>query len=93
MCCPRRLIPLTLAPALFVIAQGRVPDPVRPNKPKRRSLEQSKVYGRAKQGEGLAHAPQNLEIPKGFQQSIFKSQVREEGLRVWDQLVHNSLIG
>ena len=29
----------------------------------------------------------------GFQQSIFKSQVREGGCRVCDHLMHNSLIG
>ena len=33
------------------------------------------------------------ELPKGFQQSIFKGQVREERPRVGDQLVHSSVIG
>ena len=37
--------------------------------------------------------PQNPELPKGIQQSMFKGQVREGGHRVRDQLLHNSLIG
>ena len=65
---------------------------VRPNKPKRQSLEQRKVYCRA-MTEGVAHAPQNPEIPEGFQQRIFEGQVKERGHRVCDQLVHSSLMG
>ena len=33
------------------------------------------------------------ELPDGFQESIFKGQVREGGRRVCDLLVHDSLIG
>ena len=35
----------------------------------------------------------NPDLPKGFQQSIFKGQVRDGRPRVCDQLVHNSLTG
>ena len=41
----------------------------------------------------VAYTLKRPELPEGFWQSIFKSQVREEGRRVCDQLVHNSLIG
>ena len=41
----------------------------------------------------MAHSLKSPELPKGFQQSIFKGQVREEGRRVCDQLVQGSLIG
>ena len=41
----------------------------------------------------MAHALKKPELPEEFQQSIFKSQVREPGRRVCDQHVHNSLIG
>ena len=34
-----------------------------------------------------------LELPDGFQESIFKGKMREGPPRVCDQLVHNSLIG
>ena len=34
-----------------------------------------------------------LKTPNGFQENIFKGQVREESCRVCDQLVHSSLIG
>ena len=55
-------------------------------------LEEREVYCRAVQGEwGLM--PPNPELPEGFQQSIFKGKVREEGCRVCSQLVHSSLIG
>ena len=62
------------------------------NKPKRWSLEQRKVYCRARKGDGWLKN-QTPELPKGFQKIIFKSQVREGGLRVRGQLVHKSLIG
>ena len=65
---------------------------VRPNKTKCQSLEQRKVYCRAKQGERVACA-QNPKLPEGFQQSIFRSQVRAGAHRVGDQFMHNSLIG
>ena len=39
----------------------------------------------------LAHAPQNPELSEGFQQSIFKGQVREGDGRVCDRFMHNSL--
>ena len=35
----------------------------------------------------------NPQLPEGFQQSIFKGQVREGGCRVCDRLVLNSLTG
>ena len=47
----------------------------------------------------VPHALKSPELPEGFRQSIFKSQVRTGGgwggvgHRVSDQLVHNSLIG
>ena len=37
--------------------------------------------------------PKNLWAPQRFQQSTFKSRVRDAGHRVCDQTVHNSLIG
>ena len=37
--------------------------------------------------------PQNPRLPEGFQQSIYKSQVREGSRRECDQLMHNSLTG
>ena len=46
---------------------------VRPNKPKRRSLEQRKFYCRATQGDGWL-MPQT---PRGFQQGTFKGMVQE----------------
>ena len=64
---------------------------VRPNKLNHQSLEQRKIYCKASKETG-GSCPQNSELPRGFQQSIFKGQVREGGLRVCDQLVHNSLI-
>lgn len=39
----------------------------------------------------VAPALKSPKLPKEFQQSIFKSQVREGGCRVPDQMVHNSL--
>ena len=40
----------------------------------------------------VAHALKIPELPEGFlRQSIFKSQVSGVGLRVCDQLMHNSL--
>ena len=38
-------------------------------------LEQRKVYCKAMQGDEVAHALKSLELPEGFWQSIFKSQV------------------
>ena len=40
----------------------------------------------------MARALKSLELPERFWQSIFKSQQREEGRRVHDQLVYRSLI-
>ena len=65
---------------------------VGPNKLKRWSLEQRKVCCKAMQGDEVAHALKSLELPKRFQQSIFKSQVREGDCRVCDQILHNSMI-
>ena len=64
---------------------------VRPNKLKRRSLEQRKVYFKAMQGDEVAHALKSLELSEGFRQSIFKDR-ESGGGRVRDQLAHNFLI-
>ena len=40
----------------------------------------------------MAHALKTLQFPAGLWQNTFKSQVRDGGWRVYDQLVHNSLI-
>ena len=53
---------------------------VRPNRPKPRSLEQRKVYCKAMQGNEVAYALKCLEVPEGFWQSIFKSQVKGRGI-------------
>ena len=37
--------------------------------------------------------PPDPELPEGFQQIMFKGQVRDEGRRVCDHLMHMSLIG
>ena len=57
------------------------------------SLKQRKVYCRAMKGEWVDLASQNPDPLEGFQQSIFKDQVREGGHEVCDELIHNSLIG
>ena len=41
---------------------------------------------------GIMNA-QKLALSDGFQENIFKGQVRDEVTGVCDQLVHNSLIG
>ena len=41
----------------------------------------------------MAHAPKTPQTPKGFQQSIFRGQVRGAGRRACEQLVHSSLVG
>lgn len=41
----------------------------------------------------VAPALKSPELPEGFQQSVFKSQVRERGCRVLDQFMQSSLIG
>ena len=41
----------------------------------------------------VAPALKSPELPKGFQQSTFQSQVEEGARGICDQLVHNSLIG
>ena len=41
----------------------------------------------------VASTLRTSELPKGFQQSTFKSRVRDAGHRVCDQTVHNSQIG
>ena len=41
----------------------------------------------------VAPALKSPELPKGFQQSTFQSQVEEGAHGICDQLVHNSLIG
>ena len=53
---------------------------VRPNKLKCQSLQQRKVYCKAMKGDEVAHALKSLELPEGFQQSIFKGQVIGAGL-------------
>ena len=41
----------------------------------------------------VVHALKSSELPEGFWQSPFKSQVREVGWKVCDQVVHNFLTG
>ena len=53
--------------------------------------EKGLLQGQARRIGGLC--PKNPKLPKGFQQSIFKDQVREGYPRVWDQFMYNSLIG
>lgn len=36
---------------------------------------------------------QEAQIPQEIQQSIFKDKMREESLRVYDQLMHNFVTG
>ena len=66
---------------------------VRPNKLKLRSVEQRTIYFRAVQGEWVARAQKNPDLPEEFLQSIFKGKVREGCPRVCDQLRHYSLTG
>ena len=63
-----------------------------PNKLKRLSLEQRKVFCRAEKGEQVARGQKDADHHEGFWQSIFKGKVGEGYPRVSDQLVHNSLI-
>ena len=51
------------------------------------------VYCRRQTGSPRQLTFKKPDLPSGFQQSIFKGQVREGRLRVCDQLMHNSLIG
>lgn len=78
-----------------MLAQVCVPKgSVSPNKQKGWHLEQRKIHCRAVQGDRWLTLPSKYpEIPEGFQQGTFKSQMREEGLRGWDELMHCSLIG
>ena len=66
---------------------------VRPNKLKPREFGAEKDLLQGNARRWAAHAFKNPELPEGFQQSIFKSQVLEWCCRVCNQLVHNSLIG
>ena len=50
---------------------------VRPNKLKSQSLEERKFYCRAMHGDGWLVPKKNPELLEGFQQSIFKDNVRE----------------
>ena len=61
----------------FTVKSSYAQHRVRPNKLKRWSLEQRKVYCRAMQGDEAPHALKSLKLPEGFRQSIFKGQVRE----------------
>ena len=60
---------------------------VRPNNTKTAEYgaEKGLLQGHARRrgGGGVAHAPKNPKLPKGFQQSIFKGQVREGRGRLW----------
>ena len=40
----------------------------------------------------MSHALKSPELPEGFWQRIFKSQVKEVGCRICNRLVHNSVI-
>ena len=62
--------------AATLLTQYQFLDTVRPNKWKRRSLEQRKVYCRAMQGDWWL-MPQSPELLEGLQKSTFKGQVRE----------------
>ena len=53
--------------------------------------EKGLLQGHAKRW--VAPALKSPELPKGFQQSTFQSQVKEGAHRICDQLVHNSLTG
>ena len=46
-------------------------------------LEQRKVYCRATKADEVAHVPKSLKLPEGFQQSIFKGQVRDGSQDTW----------
>ena len=59
---------------------------VRPSKPKCCSLEQRKVYCRAKQGERVARA-QNPQFPDGFGGKVFICKIWGEGCRARDLLL------
>ena len=50
------------------------------------------VYCRAMKERG-GSCPKKLQLPKGFQQNIFKGQVRDGHPRACDRLARNSLIG
>lgn len=69
--------------------QIHVPPTVRSNTPKNQSVAQRKVYCMAMQEVGDL-MPKNAKLPKGFQQSIFKGQLRE-GVTGY-LLVHKSLV-
>lgn len=43
--------------------------------------------------DGVAYAQGNPKYPQGFQQSILKGQVREQGRGMCDQFLQDSLIG
>ena len=71
--------------------QVHVPDAqVVPNKRKCWTLKQRKDFCRAMQ-EQVAPAQKTLNSPKGFQQSILKSRVKEGHPRFCDQLLCNYL--
>ena len=67
--CSHKIHPLKPQPPVLLT---KVPVPML----KHQSLEQRKVYCRAKK-ETVAHALKSPEIPKRFQQNTLKSQVRE----------------
>ena len=60
---------------------------MRPNKPKSQSLEQRKVYCRAKQGEWVTHAQKNLNSPIVFWGEVFIGKIWGEGCRACDFLL------
>ena len=57
------------------------------NKLKCQSLEQRKGYCRTKQGEGVAHARKNPQLPDGFQGEVFIGKIWGEGCRMCDFLL------
>ena len=64
--------------------QVHVPDALRPNKPKRWSLEWRKVYCRTQQGEQGGSRSERTELPDDFRGRDFIGKFWGEGCRVCD---------
>ena len=65
---------------------------VKPNKLERQKSGEEKGLSQGHARRQVAHALKSPECPKGFQQSTFKSLVRDQGPRAGDSLVYSSLI-
>lgn len=57
---------------------------VKPNKPKRRSVEQRTIYCRATQGEWVACGQKGPKLPSGFQGKTSLNKIWGEGCWVRD---------